>query len=163
MKQHEFTLDGVRFSGRSLDPETSLDGMAILAGPLADVLSSLDFKALARVLKDAEKSGSDRIGDAADMIEEPLAKALRSFKELKGLAPLLIPAYRVTLEGPPKMEGPLAELKAEVFGGRPSLLLAWLIAAIRAEYSDFLPSSGSSTFGDLAGVFGFRVARKKDG
>lgn len=163
MKQHEFTLDGVRFTGSSLDPETSLDGMAILSGPLADMLSSINFAKLAAALKAPGKDAAERMGDAADMLEEPLGKALRSFKELKGLAPLLMPAYRVLVNGPPKMEGSLVDLKTEVFAGRPLLLLAWLVAAIRAEYSDFLPSSGSTIFADLGALFGFQLRRKDAG
>lgn len=141
---HKFVLSGVSFQGKFLPPDTSLDVFADLAPALGQVLDKLDLKAT----------------DPMQMMAEAFSAVLGSFKTARGVAPKFLDVYQVELDG--RML-PLSTFKDEAFQGKPALYVAFVIAAIKSEYSDFLHSSGFSTLQDLAKVCGFQITSKGSG
>ena len=142
----EFTLDGVTFKGKPLDPEKSLDGFAMLAPILGPVLDGIDPEA------------EDTLGQVAGALKG----LLLGFRDLPKFRPLLLPQYTASIvderaEGRPVRDLPLSVCGKQLFTGRPALQTAWLIAAIHAEYGDFLTSNGLNTLRDLANRLGFQI------
>ena len=142
----EFTLSGTRFRGKHLSPERSLEAFALLSPVLSEVLDSVDPKG----------ATSEDEGERSEAIAKALGAALRQFTKLPQLAPFFYERYEVS---PPSHSGfaPLPVLKDEVFGGRAALHVAFVIAAIRHEFADFLSSNGFNTLADLAKACGFQI------
>lgn len=139
----EFELDGVKFQGKHLTPEKSLDAFAILAPTLGTVLDSIDRKDL--------EDGEEGLGQVAALIKA----VLLSCRDLPKLAPYFYPVYKGTLA-----DGKMVDVglfKNEIFGGKPLRHTGFLVAAIMKEFADFLPSSGSRTLQDLASICGFQI------
>lgn len=141
---HKFVLSGKAFQGRFLPPDTSLDVFAELAPALGEVLDKLDLKAT----------------DPTQMMADAFSAVLGSFKTARKAAPKFLSVYQVEFDG--RMV-PLESFKDETFQGKPALYVAFVIAAIKSEFSDFLHSSGFSTLQDLAKVCGFQITSKGSG
>ncbi len=137
---HKFELGGVKFQGKWLPPDSSLDVFATLAPALGTVL-------------DAIKPGSPE----GDEVAKLFSSALGSFKETKVVFPEFVGVYQVDL-GQGFVD--LKLFKDDAFRGRPTLMIAFLVAAVKSEYSDFLHSNGFNMLQDLGKVLGLQITFK---
>lgn len=143
----EFELDGFRFKGTHLDPETSLDGWALLAPALGAIADSIKIE-----------EGDDDFGATAGLIKGLLG----GMKDLPKFRPLFLKVYKCA---PPGSEvfAPLSATSKQVFEGRPALHVGWLVSAVHAEYATFLAPSGRAILSQLVSRFGFQTTSSDTG
>ena len=152
----EFEIGGVQFRGRYLDPEKALDVFAVLSPVLSTVLDSIDAQKLAE---------AEETGNATGLIAGAIHAAVGTLKDLPKIAPYFHGSYQVQV-GDAGTWFPLvgsAGMKEQIFAGKSSLYIAWVIAAIRSEFADFLGSNASSILKDLGRVCGLQIQRKPTG
>ncbi len=137
-----FDLEGRRFEVQPLPPEDSCLGIEILGKALGPALMSS--------LSGVEAGMSvEEIGAKLDFSAIVPALVGQASK-LSALFKLFLPCSKFDRQ----RNGNLVELKLftdEVFGGRVDLLIAFLVHAVRAEYTCFL--GGSNALGPLLAAF----------
>jgi len=138
-----FDLEGRRFEVQALAPEDSCLGLEILGKALGPALAS--------TLSGIEPGMSvEEIGAKLDL--SAIVPALvGQASQLSALLRLFLPRAKFDRAG----NGNLVDLKLftdEVFGGRIDLLIAFLVHAVRAEYTCFL--GGSNALGPLLAGLG---------
>jgi len=134
----QFDLEGRRFEVQTLSPEDSCLGLEILGKALGPALMSS--------LSGVEPGMSvEEIG--ARLNFSAIVPALvGQASQMSALLKLFLPRSKFDRAG----NGNLVELKLftdEVFGGRVDLLIAFLVHAVRAEYTCFL--GGNSALAQL--------------
>jgi hypothetical protein len=138
----EFELEGRRFEVKALAPEDSCLGLEILGKALGPALLST----LSGVTADMSV---EEIGARIDMTQL-VASLVGQASQLSALLKLFLPRTKFDRQS----NGNLVELKLfteEVFGGRIDVLIAFLVHAVRAEYTCFL--GGGSALGPLLAAF----------
>ena len=154
-KALNFELSGVKFRGDYLTPERSLDAFALLSPCLSNVLEKLDPSLLKASAQGDEEAKAKKL----EVMAKVLGQSLAQFRDLPKIRPFFLPQYEALLvSGEQRVWMPLTAVESDVFGGKALLMVAFLVAAIQAEYGDFLRTSGLRIFKDLAAVFGFRLA-----
>lgn len=144
MKDFKFELGSLSFQGSFLEPEPSLDAFAIVSPVLADVIDSLDIAKLEKGAVNAEE------------LIAPLTTSLRSFKDLKQLAPVFAECYEVKIPGNDSFVK-LSIFYSEAFKGRPVEQVSFLVTCILKEFKDFLAQNGWSTLLQVAASCGFQI------
>jgi hypothetical protein len=127
-----FDLDGRRFEVQSLPPEDSCLGLEILGKALGPAA----FVAFANVTPD--QSPDDIEFDYPKLLGALVGQA----SQLAALFKLFVPRTKYDRG----RNGNLVDIKLftdEVFGGRIDLLIAFLVQAVRAEYTCFLGGSNA--------------------
>lgn len=126
----EFELGGYAFKTKPLKPKQSLKGIRIIGEAIGPLLA-----AAANEKPEAKASKTDQI--------ETAGKLLAGLDGLESLRVLFAGVTTVQTE-----EGtgfvPLSSVEEAIFSRKPTLLLAWLVAALKAEYADFLSPEGQS-------------------
>ena len=138
----EFEIEGRRFEVKALAPEDSCLGLEILGKLLGPAMAS----ALTGVTAEMSVEEIGARLDLGSLITSLVGQA----SQLSALMRLFVPVSKFDRAG----NGNLVELKlftAEVFGGRIDLLVAFLVQAVRAEYTCFL--GGSSALAQLLAAF----------
>lgn len=138
----EFELEGRRFEVKALAPEDSCLGLEILGKALGPALLST----LSGVTADMSV---EEIGARIDMTQL-VASLVGQASQLSALLRLFLPRTKFDRQS----NGNLVDLKLfteEVFGGRIDVLIAFLVHAVRAEYTCFL--GGGSALGPLLAAF----------
>ena len=138
----EFDLEGRRFEVKALAPEDSCLGLEILGKALGPALLSTLSGVTAGMSVEEIEAKIDVTGLVASLVGQA--------SQMAALLKLFLPRAKFDRAG----NGNLVELKLfteEVFGGRIDLLIAFLVQAVRAEYTCFL--GGSSALGPLLAAF----------
>lgn len=174
---NEFEIGGRRFRGKFLSPERSLDLFALLSPAIGGALDKLKLSDLAALgagtSEEPEPEALEGEGEpeepsaittseagTVDGIANVISAALTTFRHLPKITPFFLPVYQVEVN---ERWMPLNQLREQVFTGKPSLQIAFTIAATQREYADFLGSSGLTTFADLARALGLQLRRKRTG
>ena len=150
-KEIAFELGGIRFKGESLELEPSLKTFGILAPVIDQILQKVDVTKFG-----GELSESDKLGLFRDLV----SGALCGMTSLNQLAEPFYSVYKVNRADFSEFEDafvPLKPMKDTLFRGAPVLHVGWLVAALHAEYGDFLDeTSGAPVLTSLAKLFGWQ-------
>lgn len=146
-----FEISGHKFKGQYLSPEKSLDAFAIIGPAISTILDNLDPK----LLKAESDTESKQVAMAT-----AIGKGLTTFRDLPRVRPFFISNYYCEVDGNwPRIDS----FEEDLFKGKAILMVSFLVAAIKAEYGDFLLAHKSSMLKDLAKIFGFRLISKDTG
>jgi hypothetical protein len=130
----DFELEGRRFEVKRLTPDDACLGLELLGTALGPALSTL---LLAKASGEGAE-GEDLKIDFAALLQSLLTQA----SKISALVKLFAPRSKFDRGG----NGVLVELKpfiGEVFEGRIDLMIAFLVHAVRAEYSSFLAGNNA--------------------
>jgi len=127
----DFELEGRRFEVKRLTPDDACLGLELLGTALGPALSTV-------LLTKASGDGEELDIDFAALLQSLLTQA----SKISALVKLFAPRSKFDRGG----NGVLVELKpfiGEVFEGRVDLMIAFLVHAVRAEYSSFLAGTNA--------------------
>lgn len=134
-KTENFKILDREFEITSLDPLTSLKTLKHVSAVLGPIFSA---------------AASSATPDGPDVA---LKNAIEGLDELPALAAVFRKACKVdwaTSEGGAAKRVPLDAFFDLVFVGEPASLIAWLVACVKFEYSDFLVGSGPALLAGMA-------------
>jgi tail assembly chaperone len=130
----EFELEGRRFEVKRLSPDDACLGLELLGIALGPALSTL---LLAKATGDGADGEEPKI-DFAALLQSLLTQA----SKISALVKLFAPRSKFDRG----QNGILIDLKpfvGEVFEGRVDLMIAFLVQAVRGEYSSFLSGNNA--------------------
>jgi hypothetical protein len=140
----EFELEGRKFAVQSLEPDDSCKGLEVLGkalGPAALLAFAGSVSASGEDGQDGAAAEEKNL-DYGALLQAMVSQA----SQIGVLLKLFAPRTRFDRGGNGNMVA-LKEFVSEVFGGRIDLTIAFLVHAVRAEYSCFL--GGSNALGPL--------------
>lgn len=128
---YQFELDGTPFQLKRLGVKASLKGLKMVSGTLLPAIA-------------------DAVGAEEGSLGGAVARVVEGLDCLPELLDLFTPAATFT-----RAEGQTVELKPfleDVFGGRPDVTVAFLVACVRNEYGRFLAAEGRRLLKQATGI-----------